>query len=222
MKEIFLAGDLGGRDREPLWENRPVWGASLNTSGAARQFSVIALAGRRVDALDAQEVRFPPQNAPMVEDRIRKCFQQRVCVLVSSAACGSDLLALGVASEMGIRRRVLLPFARTRFRETSVADRPGDWGARYDRVLDEVERQQDLVILGYEPSDPSAYARTNTAIIEEALSISRQQGHLAQALIVWNGKSRGSADLTTHFLDEARAKGMPILEILTLREPVGR
>lgn len=189
---------------------------SLNISDPARQLSVVALAGRRVDAPDAREDRFPPGNVLMVEERIRKCFQKGVRVLVCSAACGSDLLALGVASELGMRRRVVLPFARALFRETSVTDRPGDWGERYDRVLNEVERQRDLVILGYEQTDPAAYARTNAAIVDEALRIARQDGKVARALAVWDGKSRGSEDLTAQFLDEARAKGMPILEVLTL------
>ena len=195
---------------------------SLNISDAASQLSVIALAGRRVDALDATQVRFPPQNVPMVEERIRKCFQKGVNVLVCSAACGSDLLALGVAGQLGIRRRVVLPFARALFRETSVADRPGDWGERYDRVLNEVEQQRDLVILGYEQTDPAAYARTNAAIIDEALRIARQEGRLAGALAVWDGNIRGSEDLTAQFLDESRGKEVPILEVLTLDVNGGR
>jgi hypothetical protein len=188
-----------------------------NTFDAARHSSVIALAGRRVDAPHAMQVRFPAQNAPMVEGRIRKYFHKGVRVLVCSAAAGSDLLALEVASELGIRRRVVLPFARTVFRETSVTDRPGDWGERFDRALDQVERQRDLVILGYEQSAAAAYPRTNAAIVDEALRIARQEGKLAQALVVWDGRSRGSADLTAHFLDEALGKGMPILEVLTLK-----
>jgi hypothetical protein len=95
-------------------------------------------------------------------------------------------------------------------------DRPGDWAQRYDRALDEIERQGDLSVLGYEPTDPSAYARTNAAIVDEALRISRQEKKVAQALIVWDGKSRGAEDVTAHFLDEARAKGMRVLEVLTL------
>jgi hypothetical protein len=110
----------------------------------------------------------------------------------------------------------VLPFERARFRETSVADRPGAWGERYDRVLNEIEQQQDLVILGCEQADSAAYARTNAAILEEALRIAKREGRLAAALVVWDGKSRGIGDLTAHFLDEARGKGMPLLEVLTL------
>jgi len=193
-----------------------VGSASLNISDAAGPFSVIALAGRRIDAPDAKDVCFPLRNVPMVEARIRTRLQRGVRVLVCSAACGSDLLALGVASELGMRRRVVLPFARTLFYETSVADRPGDWHERYDRALNEIEPQQDLVILGYEQADPAAYIRTNVAIVDEALRIAEQEGRLAGALVVWDGKSRGTEDLTAHFLDEARGKGMPFLEILTL------
>jgi hypothetical protein len=56
--------------------------------------------------------------------------------------------ALGVASEVVIRRRVVWPFEHAFFRETSVADQPSDWGERYDRALNEVERERDLVIVG--------------------------------------------------------------------------
>ncbi len=189
---------------------------SLNSSEPSKQLSVIALAGRRVDASDAGLVRFPLRNVRIVEERIRNCFLGAVGVLVCSAACGSDLLALGVASELGIRRRVLLPFGRARFCETSVTDRPGDWAERYHRALDEVEREQDLIILGYDQADPAAYARTNAAIVDEALRIAEKEGRLAQASVVWDGKSRGSEDLTAQFLDHAREKGMPIVEILTV------
>jgi hypothetical protein len=188
----------------------------LNPSDAAGQSSVVALAGRRVDAPDASEIRFPSRNAAMVENKIRECLQKDVRVLVCSAACGSDLLALGVAGELGIRRRVVLPFARAVFREKSVVDRPGDWGERYDRALDEVEEQGDLVILGHKKSDADAFEGTNEAIVNEALEIARQEGIFAQALVVWNGQTRGSTDHTAQFLDQARGKGMPILEVRTL------
>ena len=191
----------------------------VKTSDAPGQLSVVALAGRRVDAPDARPIRFPQRNARLVEDKIRECFQRGVRVLVCSAACGSDLLALGVAGDLGIRRRIILPYARSLFRETSVVDRPGDWGERYDNILNQVESHGDVIILGCEQSDPDAYERTNAAIVDEALQIAQHEGMVAQALVVWNGKSRGSTDLTAHFVDHAREKGMPILDVRTLRYP---
>ena len=57
-------------------ETELVGKASLSTFDAAEQPSVIALAGRRVDAPHARQVRFPPENAPVVAGRIRECFQK--------------------------------------------------------------------------------------------------------------------------------------------------
>ena len=49
-------------------------------------------------------------------------------ILVSSAACGADLIALSEARELGLGLRIILPFARDKFRISSVADRPGIGG----------------------------------------------------------------------------------------------
>ena len=58
----------------------------------------IALAGRRVDAADASEPRFPLASVPLVRDRLHAFFTERpAAALVSSAACGADLVALEVA-----------------------------------------------------------------------------------------------------------------------------
>jgi hypothetical protein len=62
-----------------------------------------------------------------------------VRMVVASAACGSDLIALDVAGELGLERRVILPFEPNRFAETSVEDRPGEW-----RTLYGVKRHPEL------------------------------------------------------------------------------
>ena len=69
-----------------------------------------------------------------------------VTALATSAACGADLIGLSEAGKLGIRRRVVLPFSREKFRAESVIDRPGEWGHLYDMVLDEVSAMGDLVI----------------------------------------------------------------------------
>src|SRR5690349_3650476 len=101
-----------------------------------KQRVVIALAGRRVDPPGADPRRFPLENVETVSKRIGQLFAERnAAALVSAAACGADLLALEVAKSRHMRRRVVLPFSRDVFRRTSVVDRPGDWGDRYDRAL---------------------------------------------------------------------------------------
>src|SRR5436190_1721100 len=97
---------------------------------------VIALAGRRVDAADAIQQRFPAENAERVKQQITDFLRtHQACALVCAAACGADILALEAAGELGLRRRVVLPFDRATFRASSVIDRGGDWSERYDRII---------------------------------------------------------------------------------------
>ena len=86
--------------------------------------------------------------------------------LISSAACGADLLALDVARHAGIRRRLILPFAIDRFRESSVVDRPGNWGPLFDGLIADATAHDDLVILEAGDGD-EAFAATNLAILDE-------------------------------------------------------
>ena len=110
--------------------------------------TTIALAGRRIDAPDAETPRFPLANVPLVRDRLRAFFVERGAgTLVCSAACGADLVALEAAESLGMRRRIVLPFDPARFRQTSVTDRPGDWGPTYDRLVETARREGDLVVL---------------------------------------------------------------------------
>ena len=179
---------------------------------------IIALAGRRVDAPDAKQPRFPstPQNLEIVRNRILALLQaQGASVLVCSAACGADLLALSVAGSLGMRRRVVLPFDREKFRETSVTDRPGEWGSLYDRVLDEVEKKGDLLLLQLTSGD-EAYAEANHQILDEALSLGRKLQYPVTAVLVWDGEPRGEGDLTEDFAVNARNKSIPVAEVKTI------
>ena len=130
------------------------------------------------------------------------------------------MLALSEAGNLGIRRRVVLPFDRSQFRETSVTDRPGDWGRLYDSVLSDVEKNCDLVIMRMTPGD-QAYAAANHKIIEEALLLGQELQFPVTAVIVWDGKSRGTQDLTEEFRVSAREKNIPVLEVMTLRKSLG-
>src|SRR6267378_3813558 len=90
---------------------------------------VVALAGRRIDLPGTQPPRFPLDNIGTVGRRFAEALDKvHAVALVCSAACGADLVALEQAERLGLRRRIVLPFRRERFRSTSVTDRPGDWG----------------------------------------------------------------------------------------------
>ena len=177
---------------------------------------IITLAGRRIDAAEAEQRRFPPENVATVQQRIGAALEEcGATAVVSSAACGADLLASTEAGHRGLRRRIILPFNREKFRETSVTDRPGDWGALYDRVLDEVEKKGDLLVIAA-GSEDEAYAKTNHAIVDEALSIGQIVGEGVAAIVVWDGKSRGQGDLTEEFGAYAKSKGIRIIEVRTI------
>jgi hypothetical protein len=178
---------------------------------------IIAVAGRRIDASDADKVRFPLENVPIVERRLAELFaRESATVLVSSAACGADLLAMTVAGDLRMRRRVVLPFGRDEFRASSVIDRPGDWGPIYDRLLAELDRSCDVVTLEGHSAGEAAYAAANAAILREASGLARQSGTGMLAALVWEGAPRGDADMTAAFGTEARHRGCRVGHVMTL------
>ncbi len=176
---------------------------------------IVALAGRRIDSADSTEPRFPLQNVETVRTRIRSLLKEKnAAALVSSAACGADLIALSEAGQLGLKRRVILPFERRRFRQTSVTDRPGDWGPIYDEILDAVEPAGDLVVLK-DGMDEEAYAAANQAIFDEALALAQVIHQSVSAVLIWDGVTRGGRDLTAEFGVEARRRGLAVTEIPT-------
>lgn len=193
---------------------------------------IVAFAGRRIDAQDATTPRFPLARVDLVRDRIEGLFR-RDCVntLICSAACGADLIALRVAQELDIGYQVILPFAPDRFRVTSVTDRPAsqewNWGVLFDQVVDGAQKSGGLVVVETGEDSQAGYQAVNRAILDAALRQEQDQKipsltksspspHQVQALIVWDGHPRGAHDLTRHFAEEARSRGLVVREILTL------
>ena len=183
------SGEASSQAAESL---RPGSGPSGTVSESG---TVLALSGRRIDAAGAPE-RFPLRNRSRVEGLIREAMIDAAAeTLVSSAACGSDLLALKAAGDLGIRRRVILPFDQATFRDQSVVDRPGDWGPLFDRILSEVGSAGDLTLLGLRPSDRFAYEETNRAILSEGEARSRWST-VASASRWWCGTVRRASGTT--------------------------
>lgn len=178
--------------------------------------NVLALAGRRIDAAHAPERRFPPENETVVAQRIRNILLATAArAVVCSAACGADILALESAASLGHRRRVILPFARDRFRATSVVDRGEAWGLRFDAILEQLA-QEDIVELDSAGSDDDAYAAANARILSEAIALAAASDRYAFAAVVWNGSTRGKTDLTDAFRQLAAQKSLEIVTIPTL------
>jgi hypothetical protein len=178
---------------------------------------IIAVAGRRIDAPDSPQQRFPFQNLRRVKEDIRALFTElKPKAVVCSAANGADLLALETARDLGIDRQVVLPFVPEVFRSTSVIDRPGGWGKRFDRLLATMKSQDTLLCLERSDRGPSAYRAANAKIVEQAQDIARRLHTSVTAVIVWDGQSQGAHDLTWEFRHAALKAGLQIREVCTL------
>ena len=168
---------------------------------------IVALAGRRIDAPDAPTPRFPLSRAAAVREKLSALFRRRgATALVSSAACGADLLALDAARHLGMRLRIVLPFDRATFRRLSVTDRPGDWGPLYDEICAEGE----VIELGLDPSRSHyAYQAATARILEEKPDL---------AVAVSDGLARDDDDLTEYFVRLATERGIEVERVHTLRD----
>jgi hypothetical protein len=172
---------------------------------------IAALAGRRIDQKDATPPRFPPTQVDRVSRELRRLFQDHgVSVLVSSAACGADLVALDVAGSLKIRFRIVLPFDAAHFKMSSVVDRGGEWSELFERFIGAAEAAGDLIVLGFPQSD-NAYERATQAILDEAGRLAR--GGPVLAVAVWELESRGPGDHTEQFLKGARDRGYSTAQI---------
>ncbi|HEY1391222.1 MAG TPA: hypothetical protein VGF38_21980 [Ktedonobacterales bacterium] len=186
----------------------------------------MAITGRRIDAEDADQARFPPEQAPAVQQAITSAMRDmRIEMVVSSAACGADLLALNAASELKIPFWIVLPFDRAQFRETSVVDRGGDWGEIFDKHMDDAERRNAVRLIDPVNDEAEAYRLVLDAILDLATTLaSRDEGEPSTkptgqvtALAVWDGASRGADDFTAAFIEEARQRGILTRQLTTLR-----
>jgi hypothetical protein len=177
---------------------------------------VIALSGRRIDDVHSKKSRFPLSNVALVRLRTRLMLKaQDVQMLVSSAACGADLIALQEADSLGVSCRIILPWSRERFKQSSVADRPGDWSVIYDEIIDSVSAKGNLVLINQTSLEPN-YFLVSQAILDEAVTFAQQMGTCAGAALVWDGSSRGNHDVTDEFGKEARKRGLRVIEVNTL------
>lgn len=176
------------------------------------RFAVAALAGRRIDAPQARVQRFPLRSIPNVRNGIRRILiAERIELLISSAACGADLLGLEQASLLSIRSRIVLPYDILTFRRTSVVDRPGNWGPLFDRMISLAQANGELVVLNAS-REANAFSAANNTVVAQAIS---ENATSTSAIAVWEGHRRGWDDATAEFVDLASTAGMKLLTVPT-------
>lgn len=181
-------------------------------SGSGSSGSVVAVAGRRIDPASATVARFPSASIPALGKVFREFFiREPPALVVASAACGTDLVALDAAVDLAVPIRIVLPFEPARFKAGSVTDRldPRHWGALFDRLLGALP-SSDLIVLD-EGAEP--YSAVNAAIVDAAADRSAVR---RIAVVAWEGEPRGDEDFTWQFARLAAARQFTVLEISTL------
>ena len=90
-----------------------------------------------------------------------------------SAACGADILFLEAMLAHGAEVHMVLPFAPADFHETSVDVVPGDWGVRFDRLL---ERAAQVTVAGERGTMASAVLFEYGNVLVDGLGLLRAPG----------------------------------------------
>ena len=172
------------------------------------------LGGRRIDPPAAQAPRLPPAAEARVRNAIRDLLvREDVDLLISSAACGADLLGLQAAEALGVRARIILPFDVKRFRRESVTDRGGDWGGLYDGVIDRAAGRGDLIVREH-AEGVDAFAANNVEVLREAEMAGAAGG---VAILVWDGEAQGPQDATADLARRAEAAGFARRDVAPLQ-----
>jgi class 3 adenylate cyclase len=106
-----------------------------------RASDVVAVSGHMIDAPGRAQPRFPPALETAVEAAIREHLRGLDApTLYTSAASGSDLIAIEQALALGAEVNVVLPFDRDDFVRVSVAPAGTWWVPRFERALDKAQR----------------------------------------------------------------------------------
>jgi len=80
-----------------------------------------------------------------------------------------------------------------------------------------VSNQEDLVTLRLNSEDPRAYEAFSRSILEEAQMLGTTLQQEVAAVLVWEGEPRSGSDSTQAFHEEARKRGLQVLQIRTIR-----
>jgi hypothetical protein len=186
-----------------------------NSDDLGKREGVAILAGRRLDQTGSKPQRFPLDNLEHVKQLLRKTFLKLgIGKLICSAACGADLLAIEVALRLQIETHIILPFEKDMFKQQSVTDRPGDWGAFFDRLMNTSDKNVSVRILGLESDSFEAYIKTNNEIIAYARDMANKR-HIT-SIVVWDGDKWGEDDITYQFIAASQQAGFYTVEVPTL------
>jgi hypothetical protein len=178
--------------------------------------TIVALAGRRIDALKAKTERFPERNIEAVRLAIDfELRKHRARWLVSSAAAGADLLAIKAALNLGMTPRIVLSPSVREFAGTSVEDRGLYWTKEFENVISSVP-PDNIFCIPAQPAVADTFRSINERILSDAIALSVSNSSELMCFAVWDGVKRGDEDFSAHFVESAEKLGLPVINISTI------
>jgi class 3 adenylate cyclase len=216
-----LYGDVSSTRRQAKLLSRHLPDTGVDLIDALRVPGVVAYSGHMIDRPDRRSPRFPAS----LESSVRIALRARLEALApfavyGSAACGTDLLCVEIARELGCETHIVLPFPPAEFKLASVDFAGGGWSARFDDAL----AKADSVTV---TSDH--YARGSVATFEYANLVLTGMAALRAATLdapLHGLAVRDPADTrdvggTSSIVALWNARGIPVDEIAleTVREP---
>ena len=201
-------GDVSTTRRQARLLAAHLPGVEGDVTAALKIPPVLVFTGHMIDRPDRPDSRFPALREGAVRDAIRERLGAIAPLAVyGSAACGADILCLELARELGIETHVVLPFPPAEFCPVSVDFAPGDWRARFDRVL----TAADSVTI---TSDH--HARGSAATFEYANLVLTGMGRLrsqmldttVRGLAVWDPRAAAQVGGAAALVSVWRARGL--------------
>ena len=171
---------------------------------------VLVFTGHMIDAPGRAEPRFPQEAADEVRGRIRRYVEKlRPAAAYGSAACGADILCLECVRELGGEIHIVLPFPAEQFRAESVnVCHQGDWGDRFDRLL---EAAEEVLVVSEKPppSGVTTFQYANLVITGLARLRSQMLDTKLHGLAIWDGTGGGDVGGTSSVVDMWHRYGLP-------------
>ena len=171
---------------------------------------VLVFTGHMIDAPGRAERRFPQEAADEVRGRIRRYVEKlRPAAAYGSAACGADILCLECVRELGGEIHIVLPFPAEQFRAESVnVCSQGDWGDRFDRLL---EAAEEVLVVSEKPppSGVTTFQYANLVITGLARLRSQTLDTKLHGLAIWDGTAGGDVGGTSSVVDMWHRYGLP-------------
>ena len=174
---------------------------------------VVAFSGHMLDQPGQKRPRFPEKAAEPVKRRIAEILEKLdVRIGYASAACGADVLFHECLQERGGESRVVLPFARKDFLETSVSFAGPAWVKRVEGILSGSSVVEQATRGGYGGED-QLFSYANRLIMGKAILQSRFLETEPLLLAVWDGARGGKSGGTGESVETWKANGFPYVVI---------